>query len=232
MIDSNNTNKIEDNVEIVRDTYESIAQYFPALLTIENSSEAEVSFVDRFIERLPSNGLIADLGCGAGKHGRYCAKKGFRVIGYDISKNMIRYAEEKNSPENGEMKFLRVADMRSIESKEMFDGVIMMYSLIHLTKEQAVQTLKNTTLFMKDGALILISVYLGERDGLYIEPLNLDKQQYFRDYKKKEIVQLLTDVGFAVKDEDVVLWNDEDPITASNDENDFGVIGIIAALKR
>lgn len=216
----------KNNIEIVKKTYDSIAEYFAPLLDVENSSKAEVEFVDEFLSRVPQGGTIADLGCGAGKHGRYCAKKGFSVIGYDISAAMIKRAEENNHL--GEMDVLLVADMCAIVSTTLFDAVIMMYSLIHLTKEQAILTLSNIRKYMKQDAKLLISVYSGDRDGYCIETLNPSMEQFFRDYSKNELQEMLEQTGFNV--EEIRVWRDEDEITASNDEEDCAVIGVIAQI--
>lgn len=220
-----------DNIEIVRITYNEIADEFAPMLTVDNSSEAEVKFVDMFLSKLKGKN-IADLGCGAGKHGRYCASKGYFVTGYDISEKMIERASSYNKP-GEEMSLLLVADMRDIKPKDtIFNGVLAMYSLIHLTTEQALETLVNIKKHMADDGIIALTVYYGDRDDLYDEPLKYGYQQFFKDYFPSDIEKLLLEAGFELLQKPM-LWNDEDEITASSqgEDIDFGVIGLIAKKK-
>lgn len=50
-----------------------------------------------FINELPENGLILDLGCGNGRNSLYLAsvQRGFRILGLDFSLPMLRIAEGK-----------------------------------------------------------------------------------------------------------------------------------------
>ena len=221
-----------NNINVVRDTYNAIADEFAPILTVDNSSEAEVHFVDLFLNKLKGK-KIADLGCGVGKHGRYCASKGYSVTGYDISEKMIERAIACNKP-GEKMELLVVADMRNIVPKEgiLFDGVLAMYSLIHLTKEQALETLINIRKHMEFDGIIAATVYYGDRYDFFDEPLKYGYQQYFKDYYPDEIANLFNSAGFELL-LDPILWNDEDEITAStkSDEIDFGVIGLIAKKK-
>lgn len=216
---------IIDNVEIVRRAYNAIAHLFAPILEVGNSSQAEVDFMDKFMTYLPEAGLIADLGCGTGKHGRYCAGKGYTVTGYDISDKMISLAEKFNES-YPRISLLKIADIRYFEYKELYDGVIAMYSLIHLTREQTVEALENIKKHMKSGAYIIISVYLGNRDGYEEEALDPSYMQYICDYSETAIVELLKSIDFNIID--INRWSDEDDITASNPDEEYGVIGVIA----
>lgn len=57
-----------------------------------NQSEANL-FIDNIITQLDINyGKILDLACGKGRHAYYLAEKGFEVVGVDLSKESIKYA--------------------------------------------------------------------------------------------------------------------------------------------
>lgn len=65
---------------------------------------------------------ILDLGCGAGGMSRYFAENGAkRVLGVDISKNMINLAKKENNYKNVEFKVLEME--RILKIKEKFDMV-------------------------------------------------------------------------------------------------------------
>lgn len=213
-----------NNTLVVRNTYNAIAEFFAPLLSVENSSKAEVEFMDLFLEYLPSDCDVVDLGCGAGKHGRYCASKGCRVTGFDISEKMIELAKTHN--DKYEMQVLHVADICTVKCEAKFDGAVAMYSLIHLTKEQMIDAIKNICKYLKPFAKIAITVYHGDRNGYYDEALIPELKQFYRDYTCDELIELIESMSFKI--EAVRLWDDEDDITASNEDVEFGVIGLIA----
>lgn len=212
-------------------TYDAIADKFAPVLSQENSSAEEVGAVDSFIEKLSSGSVIADLGCGVGKHGRYCAQKGFTVYGFDISSNMIKLAEQYNNrKEYAEMKVLQIAEISSFECHQKFDAVISAYAMIHLTYEQAEKTLRNLHRHLSDQALIFITVYKGGRNNIYKETLAPKYKLYFRDYEKEEFMDLITKCGYSIVD--YKEWSDLDPITASNFDYDEKVLCVIAEYRK
>ena len=216
-----------ENTKIVKETYNEIAESFDPMLEVSNSSASEVAFMDSFLTRLKPGSTVIDLGCGAGKHGRYCAKRGHLVTGYDISEEMIKRAIEHN--DLCKMEFLLVADMCDIKTDQMFDGVIAMYSLIHLTKEQTIRTFMNLSNNLRKGAQIVLCVNIGDEEGYFPEVLKMDMLQYFKYYQKEELVELVESIGIQI--DDIREWKDEDPNTASNFELEYGVIGIIGTWR-
>lgn len=212
-----------DNIQVARETYNVIAGYFSPILSSKNASKDEIEFIDFFLTEINQGGYIADLGCGVGKHGRYCASKGYKVTGYDISEEMIKLAKENNTI--CKMEALHIANMCEIETSILYDGIVAMYSLIHLTEEQMIKTLTNIKRCMKLGARMVLSVYHGDRLGYYQEALDSDFQLYYKDYRQEEIKELVKKAGFKIIETRV--WNDDDEITASNANVEYGVIGLV-----
>ena len=214
-------------IELTRKTYDAIADQFAPVLEIENSSEEEVAAVDLFISKLHNNAVIADLGCGLGKHGRYCAEKGFMVYGFDISTNMIKLAKEYNEKEGfARMEVLQIADMADFENQQKFDAVISAYAFIHLTKKKKKTALINLHRHLNNHARIFITVYQGDGARVTQEILSPQHQLYFRDYKKDEFIELIESCAYKILE--YIEWSDSDPITAGNSEYDAKVLCIIA----
>lgn len=222
-----NDMNIQENTRIVKETYNAIAEFFAPMLEVQNSSKVEVAFMDSFLSHLSPNSTVIDLGCGVGKHGRYCASRGHRVTGYDISEEMIKRAKKYN--DQYKMEFLCVADMCDIKTDKMFDGIVAMYSLIHLTTEQLILSFNNLAKNLKPNAKLVLSVLVGDGERFVPEGLKPDMQQFFKYYQKDELVNLIADLGFCV--DEVKLWKDEDEITASNTDIDYGVIGLIGTWR-
>lgn len=84
----------------------------------------------RFIDNLDTyfqwneDDVIMDLACGKGRHSIYLNQKGSKVIGLDLSKQNILYA---NSFQNERLNFA-VHDMRNLYARETFTHVVNLFT--------------------------------------------------------------------------------------------------------
>ena len=200
---------MDENIEITRDTYNAIAHCFDFLLTPENAANGEIQFLDNFLSKIKKGGRIVDLGCGVGKHSRYCLKKGFRVVGYDISDAMIKNAKDHDPSEHTELLFFKISDMCDFESDLIFDGAIIAFSMMHLTIVQAKKMLENLKKYLSDGAIILIATLQGSGEGYKREMLADDHQIFIKEYMQEEMLDLLDSAGYVHID--FSSGKDEDP---------------------
>lgn len=96
-------------------------------------------------------------GCGAGSND-YTFKRHFKVIGVDISKDMLRIATKLNP----EVTYI-CGDMRRIELRECFDAVAIPDSIGHIT---TVGDLKKTIMIasrhLRPGGVLLIVTHISE----------------------------------------------------------------------
>src|SRR5699024_7098097 len=77
--------------------------------------------------------IVLDLGCGDGHFSKYCIKNGAqKVIGIDISNNMIERAKEINGDDNIEFKCMPMEDLNFTDQK--FDLIISSLS-VHYVKD-------------------------------------------------------------------------------------------------
>lgn len=91
----------------------------------------EKTWLDRFMNPLPANGRILDIGCGNGMPiADYFIRQGFQVTGVDSSPQMIDRCLQR-FPEQRWV----VADMRSLALADTFDGLIAWDSFFHLTRD-------------------------------------------------------------------------------------------------
>ena len=88
----------------------------------------ERGWLDRFLGLLPRDAAVLDLGCGPGVLARYLIEKGCRVTGVDSSTAMITMCRNRFPEQQW-----HVADMRTLELKQTFDGILAWDSLFHLT---------------------------------------------------------------------------------------------------
>jgi SAM-dependent methyltransferase len=93
--------------------------YSPAFTPEKNAAEAE--FVESVLQ-LPKGGQVLDVACGHGRHAIELAKRGYHVMGIDLSERFIDMAKQTaqlNELTNAE--FL-VGDMRESYFVNRFDG--------------------------------------------------------------------------------------------------------------
>jgi len=84
----------------------------------------EIDFIIDIME-LSGSERILDLACGFGRHAIELSKRGFSVVGVDITSDYIREAERIASIEKLSTKFI-CADLRDISFKNEFDVVLNM----------------------------------------------------------------------------------------------------------
>ena len=91
----------------------------------------ERGWLDRFLALLPENPRVLDIGCGSGEPiARYLVERGCRVTGIDSSAAMIALCAAR-FPQH----VWTVADMRTFDLGETFDGIIAWDSFFHLTRK-------------------------------------------------------------------------------------------------
>jgi SAM-dependent methyltransferase len=81
--------------------------------------------VERALAMLkPAGGeRVLDLACGTGRHSRELRRRGFEVVGVDISPELLEMAEREAAAESMEISFLQ-ADLRELELSDEFDLVL------------------------------------------------------------------------------------------------------------
>ena len=95
-------------------------------LYAHRSVEEAARFIDALIEggQLADKAAVLDLGCGAGRHARYLASRGFDVTGLDLSAESLRHAAAADGPK---VRFVR-QDMREPFGASRFDHVLNLFT--------------------------------------------------------------------------------------------------------
>ena len=87
---------------------------------------------------LPAGGLILDAGCGPGLVAAAMLASGLRVVGVDLSREMIERARVRCAPFASPATFLQASIFDpAIESLGPFDGAISRYVLHHVLDPSA-----------------------------------------------------------------------------------------------
>jgi len=116
-------------------------------------TRSEVEFVLRTLS-LPPRARILDIPCGYGRHARELARRGFAVVGVDLSAAMI--ARARRGRPIPRLRFVR-RDMRRITFRAEFDAVVNLYtSFGYFTPAQNRIALRRLAAALRPGGRILI----------------------------------------------------------------------------
>ncbi|MEX2447963.1 MAG: class I SAM-dependent methyltransferase [Solirubrobacterales bacterium] len=66
---------------------------------------------------------VLDLACGTGRHSRELQRRGFEVVGVDISPELLEMAEREAAEESLQIEFVE-ADLRQLDREDEFDLVL------------------------------------------------------------------------------------------------------------
>ena len=109
-------------IEVPPDWYRSGFPPITAAMPWADRTEAEV---DRAIAMLRPEGgeRVLDLACGIGRHSLELRRRGFEVVGVEISPDLLEMAERAAAEEGLEVSFMQ-ADLRKLELADEFDLVL------------------------------------------------------------------------------------------------------------
>jgi len=165
----------------------------------------EIPIVAEFLKN--KKGKVADLGCGTGRN--MIKNDKIEYYGVDFSERMIKNAEKfiKTNKINAKL-FKSRADNLSLFPDEMFDYGLFIAALHCLeTPEEREDALKEFYRILKKNAEALISVWDSEdkrfnglKGDIYMgwKENNIVHMRYYYLYDKKELIDLLENVGFKV----------------------------------
>ena len=174
--------------EIVRRGYDALALKYHRQRDLAGHRQE----VEDFLRRLPRKAKVLDAGCGSGKVAAVLLRRGLAVTGIDLSAGMLALAA-RIAPRAT----LLPMDMRALRfPREAFDGVLALYSLIHVPRRDHARVLLGFRRVLRPGGLLL--VVLGRTDA----PRDLDDflgtPMYWSHYDASRNRLLLEEAGFAV----------------------------------
>ncbi|MEK6955464.1 MAG: methyltransferase domain-containing protein, partial [Nanoarchaeota archaeon] len=135
-----------------------------------------LSAVEDFQKAHPNRKLkILDVGCGVGNISLQIASNGYNVLGIDIDKASVDYANKKNKFKNCKFK---VANAHDINIKEKYDVIVSPEVLEHLKHpEKLVSSIQR---LLKDDGLLIITI----PNGYGPTELSLKPYAYFGKFLK------------------------------------------------
>lgn len=142
-----------------RESYDGFAEEFAGWIRGELAGRPiERGLLDAFAE-IAAGGLVADLGCGAGRVTGYLRERGVDAFGVDLSARLVGIARREYPGvrfDVGSMLALEVAD-------GALDGLVAWYSIIHVPDEDLPRVFAEFRRVLAPGAPALLAFQVGDR---------------------------------------------------------------------
>lgn len=187
----------KDEIEYVKQIYEYIASEF-------NVTRAyKWSWISNFINSLPKNSLIYDIGCGSGRNMDY---SDYRFIGFDNCESFIELCRNKGL----KAYYSEITDIKIRDNSA--DALICIATFHHLsTYENRIKALQELKRIVKINGKILLSVWAKEQPKKtritfdeYGDNIVFWKKKYPRYYyifQLDELKLLINEVGLNIDNE-------------------------------
>ncbi|WP_019217444.1 class I SAM-dependent methyltransferase [Legionella tunisiensis] len=181
------------NKETTRESYQTTAVAFA-----RNVAElAPTGSIEKFINFLPPNAKIIDIGCGAGRDAKLFSAVGAEVLGIDFSSNLIDIAQQY-----APLAQFQVMDMETMSFPETsFDGAWAACSLGHLPKKSLPAVLKKIHSLLAEQGYFYLALKKGhgemlENDARY----GSDVKKFWSYYEEEELKDRLQEAHFEIID--------------------------------
>ena len=179
--------KNKNNIAI--DTYNEIAQEYEKEF---GNDYSDTPYIDIFLNYLDGKKVL-DIGCGVGNLTKYILDKGFNVDGIDLSEEMLNIAKSKYDDIN----FLQM-NMKDIILDKKYDGIMLAYSLFHLTKQEVLEVLPKYYSLLNNNGKMLLILQSGKGEQVIDEPLKNGLKMFINYYSLEEIREVLEDNKFKI----------------------------------
>ncbi|WP_162984564.1 class I SAM-dependent methyltransferase [Poseidonibacter antarcticus] len=178
-------------------------EYSHTITYYENNSSSlitqyELANVDKvqnlLLKTFSTNSKLLEIGCGSGRDAGFMIQNNYNVIGIDGSKKMIEEAKMIH-PELSQRLFHSILP-NNLKFDKKFDGIYSIATLMHLSKNDLKQTIKNIYNILNLNGRFLMSVSLFRDD---IGENGFDKKgRFFLVLKIDEWIEICESVGFRI----------------------------------
>lgn len=177
----------DDPTTLTIQSYDSTVQEY-----IKKTTSLDIlgTFEKYFI--FPKGAKILDAGCAYGRDVEILKKRGFDVVGVDLSRNMIAEAK-KRVPTAA----FYISDVRGLPFQDsVFDVVLCNAVLMHLEKKEMGKALKELHRVLKKGGKLLLCDKEGTGEGIKIDEPGI--QRYCAYFTLPEMSEYLEQSGFTI----------------------------------
>jgi ubiquinone/menaquinone biosynthesis C-methylase UbiE len=204
------------HTKISEDTWNSIAKSFDS--TRRKTWEECISFINS----LPKNCTVIDIGCGNGRHLLPCAKNCKKVIGLDISTELLKIVKNKVYDKKlRNVEFIHSDAVNIPIKNDSIDAVLYIATLHNIPiRYRRINSLKEIHRILKPGGMAIISVWSRWQDkfrqhflirmithfgrnefgdiNIYWRQHGLNISRYYHLYSKREFQKDINKTGFKI----------------------------------
>ena len=175
----------------------------------KNTVDIDLSeLYSKFLNYIPDNGTILDLGCGSGRDSLYFLEKGYLVTSVDASEEMVRLSSTLTGQKTHHLK------IQDIEFKNKFNGIWACASLLHINESLTKDVLSKLGEALKvDGFL-----YASYKYGYGMQKKG---ERLFNNYDEVELRKVIDKVNEL---EIETYWITKDLRPERTDENWLNII--------
>ncbi len=151
--------EIPDFFKVVEKSYDKMGETYHNF----RDNDKFIQQLERFSALLPRSGKVLDAGSGVGRPtSEFLAKKGFDVIGVDISNKMVQLATA-NVPE---ARFYQRNILTLEFPDDSFDGIICVYTLWHIPRSDHAAIIQNFHRMLKEDGILVLNTGTYESEGM------------------------------------------------------------------
>jgi 2-polyprenyl-3-methyl-5-hydroxy-6-metoxy-1,4-benzoquinol methylase len=143
------------------------------------------------------NAAILELACGPGNITKYLLEKrsDFQVLGTDLAPNMIELAK-KNNP-SASFQLLDCRDFLQLNQK--FDAIVCGFGLPYLSKEEAIQLIKNAAEGLNREGILYLSTMEDDYSKSGIKKGSTGDEVFIHYHQEDYLSTALIESGFKIK---------------------------------
>lgn len=155
----------------------------------ESTIQANLSHLyERFLQYVPEQGKILDIGCGSGRDVKAFKDLGYVVDAMDASEELVKLATAYTGIQVRQQRF------EDLTEQNEYDAVWACASLLHVEYDKLPDILTKIYRALKNNGIFYMSFKLGDHDGQR-------DGRYFTDMNDDRFSKLNTDqLGFTIVD--------------------------------
>ena len=157
----------------------------------------ELTQLRTFAARVPSGGLILDVGCGTGLVAGMLEGMGHRIIGIDLSTAMLHEARSGYPA----LSLARMSMTHLGLPDGTFDGLWSSYAVFHVPRQQHAAVFREFRRVLRPDSPMAVSVGVTEWEG--VEPFH-GVDMYWSSFDAAASTTLVRDAGFTVETTEVL----------------------------
>jgi ubiquinone/menaquinone biosynthesis C-methylase UbiE len=187
----------QQQADALRQSYDAVAAEYAQRISHElEHKPLDRELLRRFAGRVPSGGLIADLGCGPGHVAQYLADCGGHVLGIDLSREMLVQAHRLNPA----LALIQANLLDLPLAAEAVAGLVAYYALIHVPRTDMPAALRESWRVLQPDGQLLLSFHRGTEVVHLTEWWEKAVSLDFIFFGTDELQNYLGAAGFAIEE--------------------------------